>query len=188
MLYNYFQDLIGGNRLRKWFIDTHVRAKAGDKVIDIGCGPGQILPWLPPVEYIGFDVNPSYIASAQQKYGDRQPLLWVIQRRFGMIRDFRMPTLSSAWVFCTTWMTNRLRIAFALLTAPLRKAAVLFAWRRVGFLTRDSSRVTSCQRPRTVDQNRAIVPGPGRNGIQTAKALDPAKADANPVCDSCLRM
>jgi len=71
VLYNYFQDFIGGNRLRKWFIDTHVRAKAGDKVIDIGCGPGQILPWLPPVEYIGFDVNGSYIAAAQRKYGDR---------------------------------------------------------------------------------------------------------------------
>jgi len=71
ILYNYLQDLIGGNRLRKWFIDTHVRAKPGDKVIDIGCGPGQILPWLPPVEYIGFDVNGSYIAAAQGKYGDR---------------------------------------------------------------------------------------------------------------------
>jgi len=71
VLYNYFQDLVGGNRLRKWFIDTHVRAKTEDKVIDIGCGPGQILPWLPPVEYIGFDVNGSYIAAAQGKYGDR---------------------------------------------------------------------------------------------------------------------
>jgi SAM-dependent methyltransferase len=70
-LYKLFQDAIGGNRLRKWFIQTHVRAKPGDKVIDIGCGPGQILPWLPRVEYIGFDVNGSYIASAQQKYGDK---------------------------------------------------------------------------------------------------------------------
>jgi SAM-dependent methyltransferase len=71
VLYNYFQDLIGGNRLRRWFIDTHVRAKARDTIIDIGCGPGQILPWLPSVEYIGFDVNGSYIAAAQGKYGDR---------------------------------------------------------------------------------------------------------------------
>jgi SAM-dependent methyltransferase len=66
-----FPASIGGNRLRRWFIDTHVRAKARDTIIDIGCGPGEILPWLPPVEYIGFDVNGSYIAAAQHKYGDR---------------------------------------------------------------------------------------------------------------------
>src|SRR5215813_10297923 len=48
-LYNLFQTVIGGNALRRSFIDTHVRAKAGDKVIDIGCGPAQILPWLPDV-------------------------------------------------------------------------------------------------------------------------------------------
>jgi hypothetical protein len=24
--------------------------------------PAQILPWLPEVEYLGFDINPSYIA------------------------------------------------------------------------------------------------------------------------------
>jgi SAM-dependent methyltransferase len=74
-LYNVFQDAIGGNSLRKWFIETYARAKPGDKVIDIGCGPGQIVPLLPPVDYVGFDVNKSYIASAQQKYGDRAMFL-----------------------------------------------------------------------------------------------------------------
>jgi ubiquinone/menaquinone biosynthesis C-methylase UbiE len=69
--YDTFQDAIGGNRLRKWFIKTHVRASPGEKIVDIGCGPGQILPWLPPVNYIGFDVNRNYIASANEKYGDR---------------------------------------------------------------------------------------------------------------------
>ena len=64
-LYNLFQDAIGGNALRRKFIQSHVRAKAGDKVIDIGCGPGQILPWLPKVEYVGLNVNRSYIALRQ---------------------------------------------------------------------------------------------------------------------------
>ncbi|HEX9425467.1 MAG TPA: class I SAM-dependent methyltransferase [Pyrinomonadaceae bacterium] len=70
-LYNLFQDAIGGNALRRRFIESHVRAKAGDKVIDIGCGPAQILPWLPEVEYLGLDVNPSYIASAKRRHGDK---------------------------------------------------------------------------------------------------------------------
>jgi SAM-dependent methyltransferase len=67
-LYNLFQDAIGGNALRRRFIQGHVRAKTGDKVIDIGCGPAQILPWLPDVEYLGFDVNRAYIASAKRRH------------------------------------------------------------------------------------------------------------------------
>src|SRR6266446_6274626 len=71
LLYNLFQDIIGGNALRRRFIRDHVRAKDGDRVIDIGCGPAQILPWLPKVDYLGFDVNPAYIASARRKYRDK---------------------------------------------------------------------------------------------------------------------
>ncbi len=67
-LYNLVQDCIGGNALRRRFIKSHVRAKAGDKVIDIGCGPAQIMPWLPAVEYLGFDVSEAYIVSAKRKY------------------------------------------------------------------------------------------------------------------------
>ena len=70
-LYDLFQDLIGGNKLRRWFIQSHVRAKPGDKIIDIGCGPGQIFPWLPSVNYLGLDINPSYIAAANKNYGNK---------------------------------------------------------------------------------------------------------------------
>jgi SAM-dependent methyltransferase len=70
-LYNLFQEAIGGNALRRSFIESHVRAKAGDKVIDIGCGPAEILRWLPEVDYLGFDVNPACIASAERTYADK---------------------------------------------------------------------------------------------------------------------
>jgi len=70
-LYNLVQDCIGGNALRRRLIKSHIRAKAGDKVIDIGCGPAQILPWLPAVEYLGFDVSEAYIVSAKRKYPGR---------------------------------------------------------------------------------------------------------------------
>ena len=56
-VYNRFQDLIGGNAMRRRFIRDDVRAKPGDKVIDIGCGPAQILPWLPDVDYLGLDLS-----------------------------------------------------------------------------------------------------------------------------------
>ena len=68
LLYNLLQDAIGGNALRQRFIRNHVRAKAGDKVIDIGCGPAQIVPWLPEVDYLGLDINPACIASAKRMH------------------------------------------------------------------------------------------------------------------------
>jgi ubiquinone/menaquinone biosynthesis C-methylase UbiE len=70
-LYNLFQNSIGANAVRRRFIHNNVRARTGDRVIDIGCGPAQILPWLPVVEYLGFDVSQAYIASAKRKYAGK---------------------------------------------------------------------------------------------------------------------
>jgi SAM-dependent methyltransferase len=69
--YNLFQGVVGGNALRRRIIQNHARPRPGDKVIDIGCGPAQALQSLPDVEYLGFDVNPDYIAFATRTYGDR---------------------------------------------------------------------------------------------------------------------
>jgi SAM-dependent methyltransferase len=41
------------------------------RVLDIGCGPADVLQYLPRVDYAGFDANPDYIASATKNYGDR---------------------------------------------------------------------------------------------------------------------
>jgi len=71
VVYNLFQDLIGGNAMRRRFIRDDVRARPGDKVIDIGCGPAQILPWLPDVDYVGLDLSPAYINAAQLEHGNK---------------------------------------------------------------------------------------------------------------------
>lgn len=70
-LYNMFQGAVGGNALRRRVIQKHVRAKAGDKVIDIGCGTTGALVCLPDVEYLGLDVNPDYIAFAKRRHGSK---------------------------------------------------------------------------------------------------------------------
>ena len=70
-LYNLFQGVVGGNALRRRVIQNHVRAKAGDKVIDIGCGPAQALQCLPDVEYLGLDINPDYIGFARRTLGSK---------------------------------------------------------------------------------------------------------------------
>ena len=69
--YNLFQGVVGGNALRRKIIQNHARARPGDKVIDIGCGPAQALQSLPNVEYLGLDINADYIAFGRRKYGDK---------------------------------------------------------------------------------------------------------------------
>jgi SAM-dependent methyltransferase len=70
-LYNLFQGVVGGNALRRRIIQNRARARSGDKVIDIGCGPAQALQSLPDVEYLGLDINPDYIAFARQTHGSK---------------------------------------------------------------------------------------------------------------------
>jgi trans-aconitate methyltransferase len=42
------------------------------RVVDVGCGTGEILDFLPAgIHYHGFDLDPNYIAAAREKYSDR---------------------------------------------------------------------------------------------------------------------
>jgi len=70
-IYDSYQEIVGGNLIRRKFVVDYVRAKPGDTVVDIGCGPAQLLRWLPEMNYIGFDTNTKYIDLAQKAYGHR---------------------------------------------------------------------------------------------------------------------
>ena len=70
-LYNLLQDAVGANALRRKVIQKYVRARAGNKLIDIGCGPAQVLTWLPDVQYLGLDISSHYIASARRTHGNK---------------------------------------------------------------------------------------------------------------------
>jgi cyclopropane fatty-acyl-phospholipid synthase-like methyltransferase len=53
------------------FVNEYVRCKKGDRVLDIGCGYGDVLEYLSDVEYTGFDMNRRYIEAALKKYGNK---------------------------------------------------------------------------------------------------------------------
>ena len=71
-LYLFSQAILGAKRARKRFIKDYAQLSPGMRVLDIGCGPGYVLEYLPEeVSYCGFDTNASYIAYARRKYGAR---------------------------------------------------------------------------------------------------------------------
>jgi len=70
-VYDLFQNLVGASRCRAEFIASYVRARSGDRVLDIGCGTGDILEHLPRVDYYGFDLSEEYIEAAKRRYGNR---------------------------------------------------------------------------------------------------------------------
>lgn len=71
-IYEQFQNTVGAGPARRWVADQYWRLKGGEKVIDIGCGPGVIFDSLPrDITYLGFDLSETYIKRAQARYGSR---------------------------------------------------------------------------------------------------------------------
>lgn len=70
-LYDFSQNLMGARTGRRELVHAHVRPVVGDRILDIGCGTGRILDYLPVVEYFGFDLSQRYIDDAVRRYGSR---------------------------------------------------------------------------------------------------------------------
>jgi SAM-dependent methyltransferase len=74
-LYRLFSRIIGARRALSIFIERYVRPKRDNKILDIGCGPGDILEYLPDVDYCGFDMDRGYIDAAIKRFGKRGTFL-----------------------------------------------------------------------------------------------------------------
>ena len=64
-IYSWFRRQIGSASWRQTFVRQFLRPASGMRVLDIGCGPGDILDFLGPVDYFGFDLSDSYIHRAR---------------------------------------------------------------------------------------------------------------------------
>ncbi len=70
-VYRLFKSVIGSGKRDEWLVQTQVRARPGDRVLDIACGPANLLDLLPEIEYTGFDWSERYIEEARRRYGHR---------------------------------------------------------------------------------------------------------------------
>ena len=70
-VYEAWSRLVGGEHGRSTLVREHVRPTPGARVLDLGCGPGELVTHLGEVDYIGVDVSEQYIAKAQHSFGDR---------------------------------------------------------------------------------------------------------------------
>lgn len=71
--YRLLQHLLLRSDTRRRVVRELLRPYPGCRILDIGCGPADILEELPPDigAYHGFDMNPAYIEAARNRWGSR---------------------------------------------------------------------------------------------------------------------
>jgi SAM-dependent methyltransferase len=67
ILYSSFRTLVAGNFDRR-FVDEFIKPRPADRILDLGCGPADILDKLNACHYVGVDQDLGYIARARKRY------------------------------------------------------------------------------------------------------------------------
>lgn len=70
-VYELFQNIMGADKARKSIVSEFIEPYLVNNILDIGCGPAEILTYLPNVNYYGFDISNAYIERAKIKYGEK---------------------------------------------------------------------------------------------------------------------
>lgn len=78
-VYRWFQRSLAISRARHEVATTYIRAQPGDRVLDIGCGPAEVLQHLPAVRYVGLDYSAQYLQEARRRYREHHPRPWFAQ-------------------------------------------------------------------------------------------------------------
>jgi SAM-dependent methyltransferase len=71
-IYDFSQSLVGAPRCHSRFINEMVGPQRGERVLDLGCGVGASIKFMPDdVDYVGLDLSEPYIETARARYGKR---------------------------------------------------------------------------------------------------------------------
>jgi SAM-dependent methyltransferase len=70
--YQLWWNLVGGPAWANVLVDEYIQPAAGGRILEIGCGPGTILRYLPQSDYLGFDLSSKYIEMARKRFPKAQ--------------------------------------------------------------------------------------------------------------------
>jgi SAM-dependent methyltransferase len=70
-LYMLSQRLMGKETLYDHLVRALIRPQPHSSIVDIGCGTGDLLGFLPDVTYLGFDRDSRRVAAARERFGRR---------------------------------------------------------------------------------------------------------------------
>ena len=65
--YHAFKEVIGADTSMKKIVQEHVAPVSGERLLDVGCGDGDIRPLLGDVDYVGVDANEDYLRVARAR-------------------------------------------------------------------------------------------------------------------------
>src|SRR5271166_1014570 len=70
--YNLWWNVVGGPGFARVLVREYLQPRVGARILEIGCGPGTIVGYLPQVEYLGFDLSSKYIDMARKRFPQAQ--------------------------------------------------------------------------------------------------------------------
>ncbi|HEU4946641.1 MAG TPA: methyltransferase domain-containing protein [Kribbella sp.] len=69
--YTGWKRLIRADRVMRTFVDEYLKPQPGMRVLDVGCGTGDVVEYLEGVDYVGVDINPRYIEAAGRAHAGK---------------------------------------------------------------------------------------------------------------------
>lgn len=106
--YRLLQNAVGAPRAMRWLAANLWRIKPGDKIVDIGCGLGTIIRYLPDnIRFVGIDISDAYIKSARLEFGTRAEFLCGTAHEFLTNMDDRL--LDADVVMCNGLLHHLVR-------------------------------------------------------------------------------
>jgi SAM-dependent methyltransferase len=70
-IYKGLMFALGADNAIRRYVNEVLKPTPGIKMLDVGCGPANILAYLPPLDYTGIDLNEKHVALARELYGTR---------------------------------------------------------------------------------------------------------------------
>lgn len=87
--YQMWWNFVGGPAWARVLVDEYIRPTPDAHILEIGCGPGTIVRFLPQsCDYLGFDLSPEYIEQARKRFPHAQ---FVCER----VSQFSLPSQNS---------------------------------------------------------------------------------------------